>query len=101
SGEVVSASGRHIAVAAPGRSVVFGYWHVDPVVSPYLYVTRGGLLGYVHPGAGHVHLSERRSGRYVNPLRRGGLAPYADHTKPVVDRLEIYRSGTADALSPD
>jgi murein DD-endopeptidase MepM/ murein hydrolase activator NlpD len=100
-GLVVGNWGRHIVVESRGKSLVFGYWHVDPAVARGLYVSRGQLLGYIHPGAGHVHLSERRSGRYVNPLRRGGLAPYADHTPPVVDRLEIYRSGTDEDLSPD
>jgi len=101
SGEVVADSGRHIAVASGGLSLVFGYWHVDGVVPSGQYVGRGQLLGYVHPGAGHVHLSERRFGRYMNPLRRGGLAPYVDHTRPVVDRLEIYRTGTDHMLSPN
>jgi hypothetical protein len=103
-GEAV-AGPRMVAVgtpwASPSAPVVFGYWHLDPVVGRYQYVARGQLIGYIHPGAGHVHLSERRYGTYVNPLRPGGLAPYVDHTPPVVRRLVIYRSGTRTEVSPD
>jgi len=96
---VVHPAPQHIAVVAGG--IAFGYWHVDAAVRAYEHVRRGQLIGYIHPGAGHVHLSERRHGRYVNPLRRGGLAPYADHTPPVVVRLVVFRSGTTTLLSPD
>jgi peptidase M23-like protein len=103
-GEVLL-SARRVVVATPWASpvapVIFGYWHVDGVVSRFQYVARGQLLGYVHPGAGHVHLSEKRYGRYVNPLRRGGLEPYVDRTPPVVTRLVVYRSGTSRELPLD
>jgi hypothetical protein len=80
--------------AEPTAPVVFGYWHIDPVVTSGQYVRRSQLLGHVHAGAGHVHLSERRFGSYVNPLRRGGLAPYADHTYPVIRGLVVYAAST-------
>ena len=54
-----------------------------------------------HAGAGHVHLSERRFGVYVNPLRRGGLAPYADHTYPVIRGLIVYAAATDRELPLD
>jgi hypothetical protein len=59
------------------------------------------LLGYVRAGAGHVHLSERRYGVYVNPLRRGGLAPYEDHTYPVIRGLIVYAATTDRQLPLD
>lgn len=80
------------AIAVVGTRI-FGYWHIVPVA--WGYVRRGQLLGYVRPGAGHVHLSEKLNGSYVNPLRSGGLSPYVDDTPPVVRSLVFYRCGTA------
>src|SRR5438128_6528686 len=73
-GQVTFPSASAVSVGTPFASafapLVFGYWHVVPAVGPHQYVARGQLLGYVRPGAGHVHLSEKRYGEYVNPLRR-------------------------------
>jgi hypothetical protein len=94
-----------VAVAWPSKgpdaAVIFGYWHVVPAVSNDAYVAQSQVIGYVRPGAGHVHLSERRFGAYVNPLRRGGLAPYYDYTPPVIRRLIVYAAGTSRELPPD
>jgi murein DD-endopeptidase MepM/ murein hydrolase activator NlpD len=87
--------------ATPSAAVIFGYWHVDPIVHPGDYVTRSQLLGYVRPGAGHVHFSEKRFGIYVNPLRREGLSPYTDHTAPVIRSLIVYRAGSPEQLPLD
>lgn len=103
-GGIATGHGMAVSVASPFLSpfapVVFGYWHVDQVVPNYQYVSAGQLLGYVHKGAGHVHLSERRFGMYVNPLRSGGLSPYVDHTRPVLNAVDIYRAGTTRKLDP-
>jgi Peptidase family M23 len=94
-----------VAVAWPARSpdaaVVFGYWHVIPAVRNGEYVEQSQLIGYVRPGAGHVHLSERRFGTYVNPLRPGGLAPYSDSTTPVIRGLVVFASGSLRELPLD
>jgi hypothetical protein len=94
-----------IAVASPflvwRPPLIFGYWHIVPAVGSLQFVARGQLLGYVRPGAGHVHLSEKRFGAYVNPLRRGGVSPYVDHVRPQIGKISIYRSGTGEELSPD
>ena len=82
-------------------AIVFGYWHIDPAVRSGQYVQRSQLLGYVHVGAGHVHLSERRFGIHVNPLRRGGLAPYVDYTYPVIRGLIVYAAATDRELPLD
>jgi hypothetical protein len=87
--------------ALPTAAVVFGYWHIDPVVRSGEYVQRSKLLGYVRAGAGHVHLSERRFGIFVNPLRRGGLAPYVDDTYPVIRGLVVYAAATDRQLPLD
>lgn len=105
SGIVSNANAKAVAVAWPyagaDAAVVFGYWHVVPLVHAGAYVEQSQLLGYVKAGAGHVHLSERRFGVYVNPLRRGGLAPYGDHTRPVLRGLVVYDCRTTHELPLD
>ena len=102
SGIVARPSRTAVAVASPfGASwapLIFGYWHVVPAVGDGQYVAAGQLIGYVRFGAGHVHLAERRFGVYVNPLRRGGLSPYVDHTAPVVKELVAYACGGKQTL---
>jgi peptidase M23-like protein len=101
-GVVTRIDRKAIAVSSPDVSrappLVFGYWHIVPDVTPLQSVFAGQLLGHVAAGFGHVHLSERRDGRYVNPLRLGGLTPYVDHTAPVVGPLVVYRAGTSEEL---
>ena len=84
-----------IAVVALDRSHSFGYWHVTPVVKSHQRVACHQLIAYVARGWGHVHFAERRGGAYVNPLRNGGLGPYADHTAPTVDEVHVYGSSLA------
>jgi hypothetical protein len=69
------------------------YWHVVPVVANHQRVRRHQLIGYVMPGAGHVHLAEYSEGTYLNPLRLGGLAPYIDDTIPQIPKLSFYSFG--------
>jgi hypothetical protein len=68
---------------------VLGYWHIHPLVHSGQLVVRHQLIGTVEPGWEHVHLSESESAIYLNPLRRGGIAPYADWTKPTIDDVLI------------
>jgi hypothetical protein len=72
---------------------VYGYWHIHPAVRNGQLVTWHQLLGRVERGWGHVHLSESFGGIYLNPLRRGGIAPYADRTKPVIDDVVLQQAG--------
>jgi hypothetical protein len=97
-----------VAVVSPVWSattpLVFGYWHIDPVVTSHQSVVRHQLLGYVHAGAGHVHLSERRFGQWVNPLRTGGLSPYVDRTTPTISKVALrpcipFQPVSVDAVS--
>lgn len=80
------------AIAVRGRkgAGVFGYWHIRPVVKNRARVKLHALLGYVEPGRGHVHFSEKRNRHYINPLRRGGLKPYTDHTPPTIGSISFY-----------
>lgn len=104
-GQVAFDDASAISVSSPfafsAAPVVFGYWHIRPVVTPLQYIVQGQLLGYVIPGAGHVHLSEKRFGRYVNPLRRGGLTPYRDSVPPVIRGLFAYRCGSVTEVPID
>ena len=81
---------------ASGRR--FGYWHVLPVVRSGTHVRLHQLVGYVLPGWGHVHFAESIRGAYRNPLRRGALAPFNDHTVPTVASVQVL---TADGSVAD
>src|SRR5262245_2597046 len=85
-----------MAVAVRGASHTFGYWHVKPVVRNHQLIRLHQLLGtIVDEGSGkHVHFAERdQRGRYLNPLRQGGLGPYVDRTPPRVASVEFLRHG--------
>ncbi|HMJ00062.1 MAG TPA: M23 family metallopeptidase [Gaiellaceae bacterium] len=86
-------STRHNAIAVKGATRTFGYWHIVPVVRNHQQVHLHELLGHVLQGERHVHFAERRGGEYLNPLRPGGLGPYADHSPPTVASVEFLRGG--------
>jgi hypothetical protein len=68
----------------------FSYWHVIPAVrTGQRAVEHKTVLGHIEAPYGHVHFSERRDGRYLNPLRPGALGPYADTTRPWLHRLTV------------
>ncbi len=92
-GTVRSEGTQNIAVvASDGHS--HGYWHIVPTVRPGQRVAKHALLGHIARTWGHVHLAERRSGKYWNPLRAGALTPFEDFGAPVVDRIVAERGGT-------
>jgi hypothetical protein len=82
---------RHATSVTVGRASGrrFGYWHVRPVVRSGAYVRLHQLIGYVLRGWGHVHFAESMRGAYRNPLRRGALAPFNDHTVPSIASVEV------------
>lgn len=86
--------GRPVAVVVRGKGVRFEYWHIKPVVESGQHVAKRQLLGSVIRKWGHLHLTEMRGGRPVNPLRIGGLTPYHDHTKPTIVSVMLYRNGS-------
>jgi hypothetical protein len=74
--------------------VEFSYWHVVPVVRTGQHATAyRTVLGHIEAPYGHVHFSERRQGRYVNPLRPGAMGPFSDSTRPGVFRLTTEDEG--------
>jgi Peptidase family M23 len=72
----------------------FSYWHVRGTVKEHSYVTTGEQIGVIRRGFGHVHFAEFNGKTYVNPLRLGALAPFVDHTKPVVGPIVVDENGT-------
>jgi len=83
----VSIDGENITVIEVDGEREHSYWHVVPSVADGARVARGGLLGHIAAGWGHVHLAERRGDAYFNPLRPGALTPYEDYGAPVVSRI--------------
>jgi hypothetical protein len=68
-----------------GQDVTFQYFHITPIVGEGEHViAKNTVLGFVEPPYGHVHLTEIDGTHAVNPLQRGHLAPYADHTRPTI-----------------
>jgi len=67
----------------------FGYWHIRPVVKSGTHVRLHQLIGHVIKGWGHVHLAESIAGTYRNPLRKGALTPFYDHTVPTIASVRI------------
>src|SRR5207302_6361303 len=72
----------------------FGYWHVRPVVKSGAHIRLHQLVGYVLKGWGHVHFAESRHGSYRNPLRKGALTPFYDHTAPTVGSVQLLSGGS-------
>jgi murein DD-endopeptidase MepM/ murein hydrolase activator NlpD len=80
----------NVSVADGGRHS-FGYWHVRAAVVNHQQVRRHQLLGWVNPGWEHVHFAELAHGVYLNPLRPGGLGPYADVSAPEIGEITLKR----------
>jgi murein DD-endopeptidase MepM/ murein hydrolase activator NlpD len=76
-----------VAVVADTGDRTFSYWHVNATVADLTHVSAGEQIATIKPGFGHVHFTEIHAGRYVNPLRPGGIAPYVDSTSPTVVSL--------------
>jgi hypothetical protein len=68
----------------------FEYWHIVPAVREGQWVPRHTLVGRTRSIFNHLHLSERRYSRYVNPLRAGGIGPFTDSTSPKTMQLAFY-----------
>lgn len=104
----VHLNGESISVVAEDGSRTVGFWHIVPEVAQDQHVEPGQRVGTVAAGWGHVHLSERRGGDYVNPLRDGGLTPFVDTTSPTIASIGFSRNnnevraarvqGTVDAI---
>lgn len=92
SARILAASGADARV----RVGSFEYWHIYPRVHEGQHVAAyANVIGTVRNGAGHVHLSELRGDRYLNPMRPGGrvLAPWRDSAAPVLGRPRFTGHG--------
>jgi murein DD-endopeptidase MepM/ murein hydrolase activator NlpD len=96
-GVVVRRRADSVTIGRPsGRR--YGYWHVRPVVRSGTHVKLHQLLGYVIKGWGHVHFAESLRGKYRDPLRKGALTPYYDHTSPTISSVQLL---TPDGAAVD
>jgi murein DD-endopeptidase MepM/ murein hydrolase activator NlpD len=94
SGKVRYIDQTAISVRTEGRGV-FQYYHLITSVRDGQHVVAGKtVLGTVMRAYGHVHLSEIRGDRVWNPLARGGIAPYKDHTVPQVRAINVRPAGS-------
>ena len=87
-----------IDAEAVGVTTVTGrtyqYYHVVPRVFDGEHVTVGlTVLGTVEAPYGHVHLGEIDGTRVTNPLLKGHLTPYVDHTRPIVESIDLRAAG--------
>jgi hypothetical protein len=104
--DISGRDGAPVYATASGRLVVEGetvyirrpdgvtleYWHVVPRAKSGTWATAyRTVVGRIADGWGHVHFSESRNGAYVNPLRPGAMAPFADTTTPIVRRVRVQR----------
>ena len=98
-GGLVRTHGQTVSILPKRGGRRLSYWHVIPAVTNNQRVRRHEVIGHVDVDVGHLHFAEWSKGRYINPLRIGGLAPYIDDTMPRLPRLTFY-SGT-NAISPE
>ena len=95
---IADSNPRHsdVVIVCWGGGDSFEFWHITPTVQPGSRVRAyRTVLGYINKPWRHVHFSETVDGIYMNPLRPGALAPYSDHTKPVVRGIAFERNGRA------
>jgi hypothetical protein len=83
-----------VAIRSDDASVVFAYWHLVPTVrTGQRAIAYETVIGRIGRGWGHVHFAESHRGRYANPLRPGGMTPFADTKGPVVRAIQVERNG--------
>jgi hypothetical protein len=89
-----------VVLITTAAGVEFSYWHILPTVRGGSRAVAGRTrIGRIAPGWGHVHFSERRGGRYVNPLRPGAMGPFADCGDPTVRAIQVERAGRIVAVA--
>jgi hypothetical protein len=99
SGTVHYLDGATLRVNAFGDRL-FQYFHLTPIVREGQHVVAGQtVLGFVQPPFGHVHLTEIDGTHAVNPLEKGHLSPYSDHTRPTI-RSALFRNQTGVLQTP-
>jgi hypothetical protein len=87
---------RPTGIDAQVQVGAFVYWHVVPTVRDGQWVVPyRTVVGRVRYPAGHLHLTELRGGRELNPLRPGGrvLSPWRDAARPVIGAPRLRPGG--------
>ncbi len=83
-----------------GNERIFQYFHIVPIVGEgQAVIAEHTVIGYVQAPFGHVHLTEINGSSAVNPLQKGHLAPYVDHTRPTI-RDALIRNQTGLLQTP-
>ena len=81
-----------------GNERIFQYFHIVPIVGEGQHViAQQTVLGYVQ--SPYVHLTEINGSHAVNPLQKGHLTPYADHTRPTI-RDALFENQTGLLQTP-
>jgi hypothetical protein len=79
-----------VVIVGP-RGVEFSYWHVVPTVrNGQQAIAYETVIGRIEAPYGHVHFSEAKVGRYLNPLRPGAMGPFVDDTQPRVTSVREH-----------
>jgi murein DD-endopeptidase MepM/ murein hydrolase activator NlpD len=82
--------------------VAFQYWHIQSRVQVGDRVEeRETVLGHILRASGHVHLTELKDGKAVNPLAPGHIGPYSDTTIPRVHAITFRSRDTGPDLLPE
>lgn len=85
-----------------GGGQAFQYWHIRAAVRVGDRVeARRDVLGNILRASKHVHLTELRDGKAVNPLAPGHIGPYTDTTRPRVDAISFRSHDTGPELLPE
>ena len=99
---VVSDINAEKVVVDSGGGNRFEYWHILPTVKVGDHVTTDRtVLGHILRSCGHVHLTEIDGGRITDPLLPGHLTPYADHTTPEVESIQLRANDEAAPTMPN
>ncbi|MFL6020555.1 MAG: peptidoglycan DD-metalloendopeptidase family protein [Gaiellaceae bacterium] len=84
------------------NGVGFQYWHITARVREGQNVdARSDVLGTIQKGSKHVHLTELKDGKAVNPLAPGHIGPYTDETSPAVGAITFRSGDTGPELLPE
>jgi murein DD-endopeptidase MepM/ murein hydrolase activator NlpD len=82
--------------------IAFQYWHIAAQVRVGDRVQADrDVLGHILHGAEHVHLTELKDGKAVNPLAPDHIGPYVDQTTPSVGAITFRTRDTGPELLPE
>lgn len=93
SGKVVRITPHEIRVDS-SHDRMFDYWHLRwNVQVGQDVVAEQTVLGWIQQPSNAVHVGEVDGRHGINPLERGRIAPYSDHTTPRIVSLDVEKAG--------